>query len=75
MPFTATWMDLEIIIIRQTERQISYDIAYMQNLLRKMIQMNLPIYKAETGSQTQRTNLVIVRGEEAGERDRLGVLD
>ena len=41
MPFTATWMDLEIIIIRQTERQISYDIAYMQNLLRKMIQMNL----------------------------------
>ena len=75
MPFTATWMDLEIIIIRQTERQISYDIAYMQNLLRKMIQMNLPIYKAETGSHTQRTNLVIVRGEEAGERDRLGVLD
>ena len=52
MPFTATWIDLEIIIIRQTERQISYDIAYMQNLLRKMIQMNLPIYKAETGSQT-----------------------
>ena len=32
MPFEATWMDLEIIIlseINQTERQISYDITYM----------------------------------------------
>ena len=34
MPFAATWMDLEIIIlseVSQTERQISYDIAYMLN--------------------------------------------
>ena len=33
MPFAATWMDLEIVIlseVSQTEkRQISYDIAYM----------------------------------------------
>ena len=32
MPFEATWMDLEIIIlseINQIERQISYDITYM----------------------------------------------
>ena len=44
MPFAATWMDLEIIIlseVSQTKRQISYDIAYMQNLKKKMIQMNL----------------------------------
>ena len=30
MPFVATWMDLEIIILR--ERQISYDVTYMWNL-------------------------------------------
>ena len=35
MPFAAAWMDLEIVIISevsQTERQISYDIAYMWKL-------------------------------------------
>ena len=35
MPLAAPWMDLEIIILgegSQTERQISYDIAYMWNL-------------------------------------------
>ena len=35
MPFAVTWMDLEMIIqseVSQTERQISYDIAYMWNL-------------------------------------------
>ena len=44
MPFVATWMDLEIIILSegsQTEKkQILYDITYMWNL-KKMIQMNL----------------------------------
>ena len=43
MPFTAIWMDLEIVILSdvksERERQILY-IAYMQNL-KKMIQMNL----------------------------------
>ena len=33
MPFAATWMDLEIIILSEDrERQISYDIPYMRNL-------------------------------------------
>ena len=35
MPFAATWMDLEILIIRgvsQKERQIPYDKTYMWNL-------------------------------------------
>ena len=44
MPFAATWMDLEIIILcevkSERERQISYNIAYIWNL-RKRIQMNL----------------------------------
>ena len=37
MPFTATWMDLEIVILSKsdTERQISYDITYMWNLKNK----------------------------------------
>ena len=35
------WMHLEIIIVSEVnQRQISYDIAYMQRL-KKMIQMNL----------------------------------
>ena len=43
MPFAATWMDLDIIILSEvnlTEKDISYDITYMRNL-KKMIQMNL----------------------------------
>ena len=35
MPFVATWMDLEIIIlteVSQTGRQTSYDITYTWNL-------------------------------------------
>ena len=35
MPFTAIWMDLEIVIlseVSQTEKEESYDIAYMWNL-------------------------------------------
>ena len=33
IPFAATWMDLEIIILSKSdrERQISYDITYMWN--------------------------------------------
>ena len=41
MAFAATWMDPEIFILTEVrERQISYDIAYVQNL-QKMLQMNL----------------------------------
>ena len=41
MPFAATWMDLEIVILSDVrQRQISYDIAYMWTL-KKMIQINL----------------------------------
>ena len=37
MPFAATWMDLENVIlseVSQTEREILYDIPYMWNLKR-----------------------------------------
>ena len=50
MPFTATWMDLEIIILSEvSQRQISYDVTYMWNL---KYDTNELIYKTETGSQT-----------------------
>ena len=35
MPFSATWLDLEFVIlseVSQTEKTISYDITYMWNL-------------------------------------------
>ena len=45
MPLAATWMDLEIIILRESksdrERKISHDITYMYVESKKMIQMNL----------------------------------
>ena len=43
MPFAATWMDLEIIIlseVNQTEKDKYHIMLYMWNL-KKMIQMNL----------------------------------
>ena len=43
MPFAATRMNLEMIILIQLdrERQISYDIAYMWHLKKKKMEMNL----------------------------------
>ena len=36
MPFSTTWMDLEIVILSEVksdrERQVSHDIAYMWNI-------------------------------------------
>ena len=50
MPFAATWMDLEIVILSEaSQRQISYDITYMWNL---KYDTNELIYKTETDSQT-----------------------
>ena len=52
MPFAATWMDLEIIIlseVSQKKRKIPYDITYTWNL---KYDTNEHIYKTETDSQT-----------------------
>ena len=46
MPFSATWIDLEIIILSEVRQRktISYDITHMWNLIfKKIIQMNLSI--------------------------------
>ena len=51
MSSAATWMDLEIIILSEvSQRQISYDIAYMWNL--KKIGTNELIYKTEIDPET-----------------------
>ena len=50
LPFAATWMDLEIIILSEiSQRQISYDTTYMWNLKNDTNEL---IYKPETDSQT-----------------------
>ena len=53
MPFAATWMDPEIIILSEVgserERQIPYDTMYMWNL---KYDTNEPIYETEADSQT-----------------------
>ena len=53
MPFVATWIQLEIIILKwsksERERQTPNDITYMWNL---KYGKNEPIYKTETDSQT-----------------------
>ena len=35
MPFTATWMNLEVIILSEVRRRKLYDITYMWNLIKK----------------------------------------
>ena len=55
MPFAATWMDLEMVILNevsQTEKQISHDITYVWNLKQGY---NEFIYKIEL--QMYKTNL------------------
>ena len=72
MPFAATWMDLEIIILSEvSQRQISYDITYMWNL-EKMVQMNLFTKQKQTHRQRKQTY-----GYQKGKpwRDKLGVWD
>ena len=66
MPFVATWMQLEIIMlseISQEERQIPFDIAYMWNL---KYDTNGHPQETETDSQTQRTELWLPRGNRGG---------
>ena len=61
MPFAATWIDLEVIILSEVswteKRQISYDITYMQT---QKNDTNEQICKTETDSQTQRMNLQLL---------------
>ena len=55
MPFAATWMDLETIILSEVnQKEIPYDITYMWNL---KYDTNDPIYETEIKSQTESSGL------------------
>ena len=57
VPFVATWMDLEIIILSEVsqKRQMSYDIIYMWNLKKNPKHTNKLIHKTETHSHSKQT--------------------
>ena len=68
-------MDLEIIILTEeseTERQIPYDATYIQDL---KYDANELIYKTETDSQTQKTNLWLPQEKRGGGRINGGLAD
>ena len=67
LPFVATWMDPEMIILSEVG-QTSYDITYMWNLKKKKDKNEL-IYKTETDSQTLKTNLWLPK-EKQGQKDK-----
>ena len=51
MPFAASWVDVEIVMLSEDRKgEILYDIPYMGNL--KINDINELIYKIEGGSQT-----------------------
>ena len=56
------------------ERQISYDITHMWNLIFLKNDTNELIYKTETDSETLKTNSWLPKGKGWG-RDKLGVWD
>ena len=73
MPFVATWMDLDIIILSAMtgrERQIPYDITYMQNL---KYDTNDLIYEIEIDSDIK-NRLEIYQGKEVVSEGWIGSL-
>ena len=76
MPFSATWKDLEIIILNEViqivKRQTSYDITCMWNL-KKGYQWT---YLQNRNRLTDFANKLVVTKEDRWQgRDRLGVWD
>ena len=64
MPFAATWMDLEIIILNEvSQRQVSQDITYIEPK-KNNNNTNELIYRIEKDLQTQKTNLWLPKEKE-----------
>ena len=55
MPFVATWMNLEMIMLSEVSQRQIYNIAYMWNLKKKMIQMNLYTEQTQTCRHRKQT--------------------
>ena len=54
MPFAATWMELETLILSQKEKDKYHMISHIWNLI---YGANKPIYRTEINSWTWRTDL------------------
>ena len=64
MPFEATWMQLEILILSEVSQKQIYDVTYVES----KNDTDELIYKTETHSHTWKTNLW-------GKGDKLGIWD
>ena len=56
MPFAATWMDLEIIILSEVSQTEKCKYNIMSHMWKLKNNTNESIYKTETDSQTWKTN-------------------
>ena len=65
MPFEATWMDLERTILSEVS-QTKTNIIYHLYVKSKKNDTNELIYKTETDSQTQKTDLWLPKGTVCG---------
>ena len=63
MSFVATWMDLEIIILSEVRENPKLYITYVWDLT---YNINEFIYERKRGSQTQRTDLWLLRRSRVG---------
>ena len=75
MPFAATWIDLETIILSDMwdrKTQTPYDVTYMWNL-KKKIQMNL--FTKQKQTYRLRKQVYGYQRGKVGRKDRLGVWD
>ena len=72
MPFAAPWIDLEIIMLSEiSQREITYDIACMQNPKEKRYK---GVYLQSRNRPTDIENkLMVTKGKSGGERDKLRV--
>ena len=62
MPFAATWLDLEIIVLSEVSQTKKYHMISLMCRIKNMIQMNLFI-KQKTDSQRNKTNLWLPKGK------------
>ena len=63
MPFAATWINLEIIMLTEvSQTKTNIMISLIRGILKKN-DTNELIYKTETDSQTQKTNLWVPKGK------------
>ena len=73
MPFAATWMDLEIIILSEVSRTAK-DKYHLISLICRIFKndTNELIYKTERDSQSLKTKLLLPKGKGGG-RNKLAI--